>query len=365
MRAGRNHAVYPFLGIIFTLLVAGLLIISSASVVLSEQNFGTPYHYFFRQGIAALAGLVLMFVIQMVPYRTWQRFAMPILLGSLALMAAAAFTRWGFSAGGARRWLVAGPLSIQPSEILKLSLILYLASWLNTKRGEVGRFTSGFIPFLTMIGVVAVVLVRQPDIGTLIVIMGDAVILYFLGGGRIPQLAALGVLAAAALSVIVLVAPYRLERFTVFLDPARDPQKSGYHLNQAMIAIGSGGFWGKGFGQGIQKYNYLPETIGDSVFAVVGEEFGFLGAVTLALLFLGFFLRSVFIARKAPDLFAKLIVIGFGAIITFQAFVNMAAISGLFPLTGIPLPFISYGGTSLVVTLMMCGIILNVSKQTS
>jgi cell division protein FtsW len=302
---------------------------------------------------------------QAIPYHVWKKIAFPLLLFAVFLLLLVFFTPLGFSYGGATRWLHLGFFSIQPSEILKLSLILYLASWLATRRGEVRSFRSAFLPFLTVIAVVAYLLEKQPDIGTLVIILATAVILYFLGGGRVSQLAALGLLVVGGLIVVVLVAPYRMERFRVFLEPALDPQGIGYHISQARIAIGSGGFFGRGYGQGIQKYNYLPETIGDSVFAIVVEEFGFLGAILLSSLFFAFFLRIILIVRRASDTFAKLTAAGIGVAITFQAFVNMAAISGLLPLTGIPLPFISYGGTSLVTTLAMIGIVLNISKQSS
>ena len=176
-------------------------------------------------------------------------------------------------------------------------------------------------------------------------------------------MAAFFALAAAALAAIVQIAPYRVNRLLVFWNPELDPKGIGYHASQALIAIGSGGFWGRGFGQSIQKYSYLPEPIGDSVFAVVVEEFGFFGGLILTALFFFFLLRAIVIARRAPDFFGKLLAIGLASLIVLQAYINMAAISGLLPLTGIPLPFISYGGTSLVVTLAMVGIILNVSKK--
>ena len=364
MRLRRDHADYPLLAITLALLIAGLLIVSSASLAISQKNFGTPYHYLFRQVVSAIAGVMALLVAQAIPYKLWRRFALSLLILSMVLMVLVFLTPLGFSYGGATRWLRLGSLSFQPSEILKLSLILYLASWLQAKRGEVHGFKTAFVPFLVIIGCVATLLIFEPDIGTLIVIMGASVILYFLGGGRVSQLSALGALAVVGFIAVILVAPYRVNRFLVFLHPEARPQDIGYHINQAQIAIGSGGFWGRGYGQSIQKYNYLPETIGDSIFAVVVEEFGFLGAILLGSLFFAFFLRAIRIAAGAPDLFAKLAAAGMGAAITFQAFINMAAISGLLPLTGIPLPFISYGGTSLVVTLAMVGIVLNISKHT-
>lgn len=360
----RRHVDYPLLAITLILLIGGLLTVSSASVVISQKNFGTPYYYLMRQGIAAAIGIVGLLVFQAVPYKAWRKFALPLLALSLLLVAAVFMPEIGLTAGGARRWLNLGTFSIQPSEILKLSLILYLASWLDKKKGQAKGFTSAFVPFVAIIGVVGVLLTLQPDIGTLLIIGGSAVILYFVGGGRMSQLVTFAILAAVGLAALVAVAPYRLNRFLVFLNPQLDPQGIGYHLNQALIAIGSGGFFGRGFGQSIQKFNYLPEPIGDSVFAVVVEEFGLLGGVILASLFFAFFLRAAVVARRAPDFFAKLLVAGLASLIVLQAFVNMAAISGLLPLTGIPLPFISYGGTSLAVALAMVGIILNVSKHT-
>lgn len=363
MERMKRHVDYFLLAITLTLLAAGLLIVFSASMVISQKNFGTPYYYLLRQGISALIGLGGLVILQAVPYKTWKKLALPLLVISLLLVSAVFMPQLGLTSGGARRWLNLGPLSIQPSEILKLSLILYLASWLDKKKAQTKNFTSAFIPFLVIVGVVATLLALQPDIGTLVVIGISATILYFLGGGKISQIVTFIILAAVGLGIIVQTAPYRLNRFLVFLNPALDPQGIGYHLNQALIAIGSGGFFGRGFGQSIQKFNYLPEPIGDSVFAVIVEEFGFLGGLALAALFFAFFIRTIVVARRAPDFFSKILVAGLSSIITIQALINMAAISGLLPLTGIPLPFISYGGTSLVITLAMVGIMLNVSKK--
>ncbi len=360
----RRHVDYPLLTITLILLGAGLLITSSASVVISQKNFGTPYYYLLRQGAAALVGLGFLFALQALPYKSLKKLALPFLALSLLLVAAVFLPTFGLKLGGAARWLEIGPVTIQPSEILKLSLILYLASWLDKKKAQSKGFATAFVPFLVIVGVVGTLLVLQPDIGTLVVTIGSAVILYFLGGGRISQLVTFLILAAAGLAAIARVAPYRAARLIVFWKPDVDPQGIGYHLNQALIAIGTGGFWGRGFGQSIQKFNYLPEPTGDSVFAVVVEEFGFLGGLAIASLFFVFLLRAITIARSAPDFFSKLLVAGIASLIVLQAFVNMAAISGLLPLTGIPLPFISYGGTALVATLAMVGIMLNVSKRT-
>ncbi len=355
---------YPFLILTLVLVVTGLLAISSASVVISQKNFNTPYYYLLRQTLAVLVGLGVGAFTQFVPYKFWKKVSLPLLLIAVVLSSAVFIPKLGLDLGGATRWLKLGPINFQPSELLKISLILYLASWLEKKRGRVEGFTSALMPFLVVIAVVGALLVLQKDVGTLIVISGSAMVLYFLGGGRFSQVVTMVILAAAALFAIILVAPYRVNRFLVFLNPDLDPQGISYHINQALIAIGTGGFWGRGFGQSIQKYNYLPEPIGDSVFAIIVEELGFFGGFMLIILFAGFFLRAITIAKRAPDLFGKLLVSGLASTVMLQAFINIAAISGLMPLTGIPLPFISYGGTSIVVTLAMAGIILNVSRHT-
>lgn len=358
----NRHMDYPLLGITFALAIAGLAVISSASIVISRDNFGTTYAYLARHGIAALVGFGALFICQAFPYRLWKKLSGPLLLASLLLAAAVFMPGIGLELGGARRWLDMGPISIQPSEILKVSLILYLASWLDRKKAQTKGFTTAFVPFLVIMGIVGTLLALQRDIGTLLVSAGAATILYFLGGGRFTQLGAFAMLGAAALAIIVRVEPYRINRLLVFLKPDTDPQGIGYHISQAFIAIGSGGFWGRGFGQSIQKFNYLPEPIGDSVFAVVVEEFGFVGGLLLAAAFIFLLFRAFAIARRAPDFFGKLVVAGMASLIALQAAINMAAISGLMPLTGIPMPFISYGGTALVISLAMVGIMLNVSK---
>lgn len=358
-----RHVDYPLLVLTLTLLGVGLLVISSASVVVSQRNFGTPYYYLLHQAAAAAVGLIVLWATKCMPYHWWRRLALPLLVLSLLAVAAVFIPDLSFRFGGAVRWLRLGPISVQPSELLKFSLILYLAAWLDRTKTRSRGFATAFIPFLFILGVVAVLLTLQPDIGTLVVTAGAALALYFLGGGRVSQLAAFSILVSGGLAAIVAAAPYRIARFTAFFNPAGDPQGIGYHITQALIAIGSGGFAGRGFGQSIQKFNYLPEPTGDSIFAVIGEEFGFIGALILVALYLAFFFRAIVVARRAPDFFGKLVVAGFASLIILQTFINMAAISALLPLTGVPLPFISYGGTALVMTLAMAGVMLNVSRR--
>lgn len=346
------------------LFFGGLLILASASMVLATKNGGTPFFYALRQLIVGGGMGTIGFIFCLLfPYRYWKRLALPLMLLSFALLALLFVPKLSYAAGGARRWLTLGTFSFQPSEFLKLAFIVYLASWLDARRKEIGSITYGMIPFALMLAIVGMFLVMQPDIGTLGIIVLTAVILYFLGGGPAAQIGTLVALGGVILFFLIQLAPYRLNRILVFWNPGMDPQGIGYQITQALIAIGSGGFWGEGFGRGIQKFNFLPEPMGDSIFAVFSEEMGYFGAILLIVIFVYFLWRVFFIAKRAPDTFGKLLASGIGVGIVVQAFINMAAISGLLPLTGIPLPFISYGGTSLAMTLASIGVILNISKH--
>ncbi len=354
----------PLFYAIATLLIGGFLILASASVAISQKNFGTISYYTLRQFLTGgLAGVFALLITAHIPYRHWKKLSVPLMLISFVLLAALFIPQIGHMIKGARRWIDIGPVSFQPSEVLKFSFIIYLASWIDARRGAVTSVAYGFAPFALMLSTVAVFLTMQPDIGMLGVITLSAVALYFLGGGNTAQIVTIGVLGAMVLFFLVQLAPYRLNRILVFLSPETEPQGIGYQINQALIAIGSGGFSGLGFGKGLQKFNYLPEPIGDSIFAVFAEEFGLLGAIAMIATFLFLLWRGFLIARRAPDLFGTLLAAGIVLTVTIQAFINMAAISGLLPLTGITLPFISYGGTSLVTTMAGMGILMNISKS--
>lgn len=356
----------PFLIITGLLLVSGLIILSSASIVISQRNLGTFYGYTLRHALYGFViGSAAFYCIQNIYYRLWKKFSFPILLLAFILMGLVFFPVLGFSAKGAVRWLNLRYFTIQPAEFLKLALIIYLASWLDARKHDMKKSSRVFIPFIIIMGAVGIFLILQPDIGTLLITAGSASLLYFFGGGKIHQIIALALLALLLLVTIAQVFPqygYLLTRLNSFRNPEDDPQGAGYQVRQSAIAIGSGGFWGVGFGQSRQKYSYLPEPMNDSIFAIFTEETGLLGAFLLILFFLAFLWRGFTIARRAPDFFGRLLVIGIVSGITLQAFINMGAIAGLLPLTGIPLPFISYGGTALVATLAGSGIVANVSK---
>ena len=361
----KTHSVdKPLLYTVFILFVGGLLILASASMVLSQKKFGNMGYYTIRQLVAGLIGLAALWVISKINYRFWRRVSLPLMIFSLLLLAAVFLPKVGFAFGGARRWIDLGILTFQPAEILKITFIIYLASWLDARRQDISKISYGLVPFSMMLAIVGVFLIMQPDFGTLGIIVLTSGLLYVLGGGKRSQVTTLIILGLALSMLIIQLAPYRMNRVRTFLDPEKDPQGKSYHVNQALIAIGSGGFLGSGFGKGLQKYNYLPEPMGDSIFAVYAEETGFLG-VSLLISTFGFLLwRGMLIAKKAPDVFGRLLAGGIVLWIALQVFINMAAISGLLPLTGIPLPLVSYGGTSLVITLARLGMVLNVSRYT-
>lgn len=351
-----------FLGIIFTLLIVGLFALSSASLGLIAKNKIPASNLILKQFFIAVFGVMIMLLFSKINYKKWQKLSVFIFLASLVLMFLVFIPSFGFYYGGARRWIHLGPVFFQPAEILKFGFILYLSSWLSSKQSQVSSFQYGFLPFIIITAVIAGLFITQPDIGTLGIILTSASILFFIGGGKLFQI---GIVALAGLSLLMglyFISPYLRNRVSVFLNPNLDPQGIGYQLRQSYIAAGSGEILGKGFGMSSQKFNFLPEPTSDSIFSVFSEEFGFIGSVGLIFLYFLFLLRGLFISKNAPDNFGRFLSAGFTVLITVQAFVNIAALIGLIPLTGVPLPFISHGGTSLIISLAEMGILLNVSR---
>ncbi|MBI2439413.1 MAG: putative lipid II flippase FtsW [Candidatus Moranbacteria bacterium] len=353
-----------FLFAIFALLSIGLMMIASAGVVYGQVRFGDGYYFFKQQLLGLGVGVIFLYIFQRIDYRAWQRFVVPIFFVALGLLVLVFIPGIGTTVYGAARWVEIGPVSFQPSEVMKLSIILYLAAWLSMKgRRKTADFFEGLVPFLVILSVVGFLIIKQPDTGTLGLIFLISLSIFYASGASVKHIFGLFLAGLAFLMLLIKMAPYRMQRFLVYINPDHDPQGSGYQMMQALLAIGSGGLFGEGLGQSRQKFNYLPEPVTDSIFAVLGEEFGFVGAVVVILLFLFIAWRGLLIASRVPDGFGRLVAVGIISWIVFQAFINMAAISGLIPLTGIPLPFISYGGTSLAVLLAAVGILLNISKN--
>lgn len=352
--------------LLFLLIGIGLMMIASAGISYANVRLGDEY-YFFKQQLYGLGlGLVLFFIAERVHYRTWKRFVVPIFLVALFLLVLVFIPGIGTTVYGASRWIELGPISFQPAEVMKLAMVLYLAGWF-AGRGEAKAkdFYEGFVPFLLILSLVSFLIIKQPDTGTLGLIFLVALTLFFASGASIRHIIALVVGGFVFLAILIKIAPYRMERLLVFLRPEHDPLGSGYQVTQALIAIGSGGLFGVGLGHSRQKFNYLPEPATDSIFAVLTEETGLLGASVVIALFVAFAWRGYRIATGAPDAFGRLLAIGIVSWVVLQAFVNMAAISGLIPLTGIPLPFISFGGTALAILMAATGILLNISKHTT
>lgn len=359
-RAGKTITI-----LVFILVVFGLVMISSAGVVDAQKKFGSPYYYFTHQLIfGALPGLAAFFIISRINYKNWRKLAIPLLLVAVALLILVFVPGVGFGLRGARRWINLGFITFQPSEILKPVLVIYLAAWFSSWNERSQRWSYSSIPFFVVLAFIWLMFFKQPDVGTLIVISAIAFSMYFFAGVNVAKFLGTILIVAIILGLLLFLAPYRHDRITAFFNRTNDPQGISYHINQSLIAIGSGGIFGLGFGQSRQKFNYLPEPVGDSIFAIIGEELGLVGMTFLISLFILLAVSLVAVVRGTHDSFGRLAVLGIGVWIMSQFFVNIAAVSGLIPFTGIPLPFISYGGTSLIAILGSLGIIVNVSRYT-
>ncbi|MEJ0021169.1 MAG: putative lipid II flippase FtsW [Candidatus Doudnabacteria bacterium] len=349
--------------LVLILLTIGLLTLSSASTVLSYQRFHNNYYYFIRQVLlGAVPGLIFMYIFARLDYHFWQKIAPFLILAGIGLLVAVLIPGIGFKVGGARRWINFGSFLFQPTEFIKLAMIIYLASWFDKRQHHAQDLYYGFLPSLAIVGVVAGLIILEPDIGTMLVLASIAAVMFFIGGVRLRYIFATAASALLVLWILVKAAPYRAKRFLAFLDPTADTQGISYQIQQAKLAIGSGGWWGLGFGQSRQKYGYLPEPIGDSIFAIMAEELGFIRVCVILLLFLFLGYRGFKVARTAPDTFGKLLAAGITSWLILQALINVGGITGLIPLTGIPLTFISYGSTSLLISLASMGILLNISR---
>jgi cell division protein FtsW len=371
----RGGPDYILLGAVLFLILLGILILVSVSAAPSLEQYGSSTWLLFRHvAFGLLPGALLGYIAFRSPLSRIKKWAPILLLGNLFLLVLVFFPVIGISAGGASRWLNLGITSFQPSEFLKVIFILYLAAWLSSsviKKGgshplqKINNASNTFTSFLIIIGVITALLVMQPDVSTWGVIVMSAVLMYFLSGTPIKHSLYMVAGCIGALFLLIKLAPYRFERFLVFIKPDLDPMGLGYQIKQALIAVGSGGILGKGLGMGLQRYGFVPQSMGDSIFAIFSEETGFLGSFILIALFMVFAWRGFAIARNSKDAFSKLVCLGVSSWITIQAFINIGAMLGLLPLTGIPLPFISYGGSALVAELIAVGIMLNISTKTS
>jgi cell division protein FtsW len=362
MRKKLSVDKYLFFNILI-LIIVGLVIFLSASLGLLAKNGAAYSSVVLNQLVLGLiGGSIAGYIASRIQYTFWKKHSFWFFLGALLLTAAVWVPGIGAEFGGAKRWILLGPLSFQPSEVLKIAYIIYLASWLSVVRGKITTFKYGTLPFLIISALAGGILIAQPDNDTAMIMLLAGAVMYIVAGANLKHIIPLGIGALGLAGVILSQRAYILDRIITFLNPAADPLASGYQIQQSLIAIGSGGMFGRGFGQSVQKFNLLPEPISDSIFAVASEEFGFIGAFILVALFISLLIRSAKISLRSRDSFGGLLVLGFAILIVSQSFLNMASMLGIFPLSGLPLLFVSHGGTALFFTLFASGIMLNISK---
>lgn len=344
-------------GTVFLLALFGLLMIYEASSYIAFRDFGDKYYYIREQAIWLLLGAAGLTFFSYFDYRKLYNLALPILLLTLGLLILVFIPGMGIHALGATRWIALGNFVFQPTEFAKLSLCVYLAAWFSNK--EKGRL----IAFYLLLGIVLLLIMMQPDLGTALIILLGALSIYFLSGANILHFVVMIPVIAGIILTLVLLAPYRAARLSAFINIARSLESTPYHIKQILIALGMGGLAGVGLGNSLQKYAYLPENTTDSIFAIIAEEFGFLGSILLVLTYLVVVWRGFVIVSKTSDRFGKLLAGGIISIFAIQTIINLGAQTALIPLTGVPLPLISYGGSSLVATMCSMGILLNISRQ--
>lgn len=342
---------------IFLISLFGVLMVFDSSVAIAIRDFSDQY-YFAREQLKWLViGLIGFSIASKIPYTLWYKLALPMLIVTLILLMVVFVPGVGIRALGAHRWINFGFFVLQPAELAKLSLVIYLSAWFSGK--EKGRLGA----FLILIGMVLGLVILEPDLGTSIILLSISLMLYYFSGAPVLHFIVLVPILAVGVIALAITSPYRAARLMTFFNPNEDPLGSSYQIRQALLAFGSGGLTGVGIGKSRQKYEYLPEANTDSIFAIIGEETGFLGVIVVLSVFLFIVWRGFKIAIRAPDAFSRLLTLGIASWLAIQTCINVGAMAALIPLTGVPLPFISYGGSSLIILLFAMGIVVNVSTH--
>jgi len=341
----------------------GIVMVYSSSSIMAEKRYADGFFFLKRQGIFAIAGFLVLAVSMHVDYHVLRKLAVPFLLFCIGLLTLVLIPGVGNHAGGAARWIKLGPVSIQPAEVAKLGLVIYMAHSLSKKKERVKNFANGFIPYMVVLAFLLALLLLQPDLGSAMTLGGVAMIMLLVAGTRLSYLVSVAIIAAPLLYYAVMTVDYRRRRIMAFLNPWEDPTNTGFQIIQSWIAFGTGGLAGNGLGQGKQKLFFLPEAHTDFIFAVVGEELGYAGVFVVTALFLMLILRGIRTALTAPDDFGRFLAFGLTLLLGLEAFVNIAVVMGMLPTKGLALPFLSYGGTSLLTTLLAVGILLNISSH--
>lgn len=341
----------------------GLVAVYSASFVRSLVDFGDPYYFVIRQAVWALGGAVGMFVMARLDYRRLRPLAVPLMGITIVLLVAVIVI--GVEGGGARRWIGVGELTLQPAEFAKLTVIIYLAAWLASRGGSLRSFEHGLVPFVLIIGTVSALILLQPNLGTTLIILAITVTMFWVAGASLIQMVALLGSGLVAITVLALGAGYRAERVTAFLHAEKDPDGIGFQTLQALIAVGNGGVTGLGLGASRAKFFYLPESHTDGIFAIIGEELGLLAGLAILLLYILLMIRGYQVARRARDEFGQLVATGITTWVAVQAFLNIGGILRVIPLTGVPLPFVSFGSNALAALLLAMGVLVSISRYGS
>jgi cell division protein FtsW len=358
------HADRILFSTILILVIAGVFIFLSASLGLFAGDGAQFADVARSQLLLGLTGGLAAFALGMtLPYKTWRKLSLYLFIGALLLTLAVFIPHVGLTLNGARRWISFLGMTVQPSEFLKIAYILYLATWLSGAKSKIKDMRYGLLPFLLITGAAGLTLLLQPDADTFLILALAGLAMFVASGATMRDLAIIGLLGVLGATFLFFTKPYIADRIMTFLNPNDDPRGASYQIQQSLLAVGAGEVAGRGFGQSIQKFGKLPEPISDSIFSVFAEEFGFLGAAALVLMYLLFALRGLWVAARAPDLFGALLALGIVLLITSESYLNIAAMLGLFPLSGLPLVFISHGGSALLASLGGAGILLSVSRN--
>jgi len=352
-----------FLTSFLFLLVAGLLVFISASLgIYARDNAKFTSIIFSQIFFGFFLGSIACFIISNIKYKYWQRFSFYIFILSIIATLLVFVPGIGIRHGGAARWLNIFGISFQPLEFLKIGFIIYFAAWIHEMKDKIKTTKYGLLPFMILMGIIGFILLKQPDTDSFIIIFVVGLSMYLIGGGKWRHIFLVLILALITVASLFFVRPYMLDRLMTYINPTANPLTSGYQIQQSLIAIGSGEIFGRGLGQSVQKFKFLPESVGDAIFPIAAEEFGLVGGVVIIFLYIFFASSGLKIASSAPDSFSRLLVIGIVILITFQSLLNIASMIGVIPLSGSPLIFFSQGGTALFFTLAEIGIIINVSK---
>jgi len=350
-------------GIVLALASLGVVMVYSASAIIAGERFQDPFHFLTRQGAFAALGFLALWLAMRLDYRRLERFVMPLLVISFVLLVLVLIPPFGREINGTRRWIRGGMFSFQPVELAKFALVLYLASFLTRRHELIRSFSQGLLPVLLVAGIMAGLTILQPDLGNSLALIILTLALAYLAGAQVKHMLLIGAAALPAVTVLVAMKPYRWRRMLAFVDPWDDPQGSGFQIIQSFLALGSGGWFGRGLGESKQKLFYLPEPHTDFIFAILGEELGLVGALVVVALFVALIWRGLRIGLRAPDAFGGYLALGLTLMLATQIVVNLGVVMGALPTKGLPLPLVSFGGSALLMTMFSAGVLLNISQH--